>query len=101
MMHTHHQHCPAAHDKFGRAKASRPEIVEDGERGREKSLPDSLVHRWWASSGRAGLRLRRPYLYAVQIVLKSMYLSIACGERSRPKPDCLKPPNGVASDERS
>ena len=30
-----------------------------------------------------------------------MYLSIACGERSRPKPDCLKPPNGVASDERS
>ena len=41
------------------------------------------------------------HLYAVQIVLKSMYLSIACGDRSRPKPDCLKPPNGVVSDERS
>src|SRR5208337_1460006 len=34
------------------------------------------------------------------MVLKSVYLSIACGERSRPKPDCLKPPNGVASEER-
>ena len=32
--------------------------------------------------------------YAAQMVLRSVYLSIAWGERSRPKPDCLKPPNG-------
>ena len=29
------------------------------------------------------------------MVFRSVYFSIACGERSRPKPDCLKPPNGV------
>jgi hypothetical protein len=60
---------------------------------------------WSEGIGKAAVSLRGPtpptYLYAVQIVLKSMYLSIACGERSRPNPDCLKPPNGVAIDERS
>src|SRR5262245_58876997 len=39
--------------------------------------------------------------YAVQMVFRSVYFSIACGERSRPKPDWPKPPNGVAMDERS
>ncbi|WP_449288921.1 hypothetical protein [Methyloligella solikamskensis] len=27
--------------------------------------------------------------------LKSAYLKRACSERSRPKPDCLNPPNGM------
>jgi hypothetical protein len=35
------------------------------------------------------------------MVLRSTYLSMACGERSRPKPDCLKPPKGVATEDRS
>ena len=30
-----------------------------------------------------------------------MYFSTAWGERSRPKPDCLKPPKGVAIDDLS
>src|SRR6266436_5017116 len=35
------------------------------------------------------------------MVLRSQYLSMAWGERSRPDPESLKPPNGVAMDERS
>ena len=35
------------------------------------------------------------------MVLRSQYLSRACGERSRPEPESLKPPNGVAMVERS
>ena len=33
--------------------------------------------------------------------MKSMDLSLACGERSRPEPDPLRPPKDVVSDERS
>src|SRR5690349_408502 len=29
-----------------------------------------------------------------QVVLISVYLSMACSDLSRPKPDCLKPPKG-------
>ena len=35
------------------------------------------------------------------MVFRSQYLSMACGERSRPKPESLKPPKGVAMVERS
>ena len=32
---------------------------------------------------------------SIQVVLSSVYLSIACSDLSRPLPDCLKPPKGT------
>src|SRR6476660_2392662 len=34
---------------------------------------------------------------AIQVVFSPVYLSRACSDRSRPNPDCLKPPNGVCA----
>src|SRR5580700_3205884 len=54
-------------------------------------LPNGAVrHGWPCRHFPAAPGVHR---YVVQMVLRSTYLSIACGERSRPNPDCLKPPN--------
>src|SRR3954447_14487446 len=47
--------------------------------------------------GRRDRRLGRSTYSAIQVVFRPVYLSSACNDRSRPKPDCLNPPNGVCA----
>src|SRR5207247_3179801 len=42
-----------------------------------------------------GLVVRGHAEYEIQVVFRAVYWSSACRERSRPMPDCLKPPSGV------
>ena len=39
--------------------------------------------------------------YLIQTVFSAVYLSKECSDRSRPKPDCFIPPNGVIAESAS
>ena len=57
----------------------------------ERAWKGEAVRREVQQRGHVFAQVHR---YAVQMVFRSQYLSMACGERSRPEPDSLKPPNG-------